>query len=274
MTGGPASGDRTGARSEVQTGLHVVAEVEHERAVERAFTIPVEGVDVPGIRWLPKRHDGPRPTVCIGHGGFQHKRIENVLELALQLVANLDVGVVSLDAPGHGDRVSDPDAVAAARAALARGDREEVERRYGAKGRAAMAARAKVHVAEWKVLLDALERDAEAPTDRFGWWGVSMGTTHGLPLGARDDRIRAAVFGLNALVPGDERWAALASSVTIPVLFLCQSDDELMTRDAALGLWDALGSEHKTLHLNPGGHVQVPRFERDETEAFFRRHLL
>lgn len=254
--------------------VQVTGEVEHEHAVERAFIVRVEGVDVPGIRWLPTRHDDARPTVCIGHGGFQHKRVDNVLELALQLVANLGVGAVSLDAPDHGDRVSDPDAMAASRAAIAGGDRDAFERRYGAKGRAIMAARAKVHVAEWRVLLDALERDTEAPTSRFGWWGVSMGTTHGLPLAARDDRIAAAVFGLNALVPGDERWAALAASVTIPVLFLSQSDDELMTRDAALGLWDALGSKDKTLHLNPGGHVQVPRFERDASEAFFRRHLL
>ncbi len=254
--------------------LRVVGEIDHGQVVERAFSFTVDGVDVPGIRWLPKDHDGRLPTVCVGHGGFQHKRVENVLELALQLVENLGVGVVSLDAPEHGDRVTDPDALVAARAALARGDREEAERRYGPEGRAAMAARVKVHIAEWTALLDALEADPHAPAGPFGWWGVSMGTTHGLPLAARDGRIAAAVLGLNALVPGQERWAALAASVTIPVLFLSQSEDELMTRDASLALWDALGSREKTLHLNPGGHVQVPRFERDASEAFFRRHLL
>lgn len=254
--------------------MEVMSEVEHPGVVERGFTFSVEGVDVPGIRWLPKERDGRLPTVCIGHGGFQHKRVENVLELALQLVVDLGVGVVSLDAPEHGDRVTDPDALVAARAALARGDREESERRYGPDGRAAMAARVKVHIAEWRALLDLLEADPDAPAGPFGWWGVSMGTTHGLPLAARDERIRAAVLGLNALVPGQERWAALAASVTIPVLFLSQSDDELMAREASLALWDALGSREKTLHLNPGGHVQVPRFERDASEAFFRRHLL
>jgi hypothetical protein len=27
------------------------------------------------------------------------------------------------------------------------------------------------------------------------------------------------------------------------------------------------------LHVNPGGHVQIPLFERDAFEAFFLRHL-
>jgi hypothetical protein len=58
------------------------------------------------------------------------------------------------------------------------------------------------------------------------------------------------------------------------VLFLLQWDDELMTRETSLALWDAIGSREKTLHVNPGGHVMVPRFERDASEAFFRRHLL
>src|SRR3546814_4205677 len=87
-------------------------------------------------------------------------------------------------------------------------------------------------------------------------------TFHGIPLAAADDRIAAAVFGLNALRPGDDEMAANAAAITIPILFLNQSDDELMTRDAALALWDAFGSAEKTMHINPGGHEQVPRFER------------
>src|SRR3546814_6939035 len=77
-----------------------------------------------------------------------------------------------------------------------------------------------------------------------------MGTFHGIPLAAADDRIAAAVFGLNALRPGDDEMAANAADITIPILFLNQSDDELMTRDAALALWDAFGSAEKTMHIN------------------------
>jgi dienelactone hydrolase len=229
---------------------------------------------VPGIHWLPADAPGPHPTVCIGHGGFQHKRIDNVLELARQLVAHLGVGVVALDAPEHGDRITDPDGAARALAAVSGGDPAERRRYLGARARAAMAERAEGHVAEWRALLDHLQTDPRWAAGPFGWWGVSMGTTHGLPLAARDARIAAAVFGLNALRPGDDDWARQAAAVTIPVLFLNQWDDELMTREASVALWEALGSREKTMHVNPGRHVQVPRFERDASEDFFRRHLL
>lgn len=137
-----------------------------------------------------------------------------------------------------------------------------------------MAERAKVHVAEWRVLLDRLQADARTADGPFGWWGVSMGTSHGVPLVAGDDRIAAAVFGLNAVRPGLDEFAAQAAEVTVPVLFLNQWDDELMTRETSIALYDTFGSTEKTMHVNPGRHVEVPRFERDASVAFFRRHLL
>ena len=265
-----SEGERT--VTSTTTGVEVVDETRDGPVVERGFTLHVGEAAVPGIHWLPAEATGPHATVCIGHGGFQHKRVENVLELARQLVANLGVGVVSLDAPEHGDRVTDPDARARVFAAISGGDRE-ARRRVGAEARAGMAERAKVHIAEWQALLDHLQTDERWAAGPFGWWGVSMGTSHGLPLAAQDARIAAAVFGLNALRPGDDVWAAQAAAVTIPVLFLNQWDDELMTREASIALWEALGSTEKTMHVNPGRHVQVPRFERNASEDFFRRHL-
>ena len=79
-------------------------------------------------------------------------------------------------------------------------------------GRGGTLERATVHVAEWRALLDRLQADERWAAGPFGWWGVSMGTTHGLPLAARDPRIAASVFGLNALRPGDEAWARQASA--------------------------------------------------------------
>jgi pimeloyl-ACP methyl ester carboxylesterase len=241
----------------------------------RRFDLSVDDDVVPGLHWVPEV-DGPVPaTVCIGHGGFQHKNFRNVPQLAVQLVRNLGVGVVALDAPGHGDRIVDREATKAAREAAVKAAGEGRRLRpIDPEAMAKMRARAQRHVTEWRALLDALQRDERWSSGPFGWWGVSMGTTHGLPLAAEDERITAAVFGLNALPPGDEEMAAHAASLTIPILFLNQSDDELMTRDAALALWDAFGSDEKTMHINPGGHVQVPRFERDSSEAFFRRHLV
>ena len=75
-------------------------------------------------------------------------------------------------------------------------------------------------------------------------------------------------------VDGNEAQIELTKSVTVPVLFLFQSDDELMTRDSGLALWDALGSERKTMHINPGGHVEISRFEQqDAALSFYRAHL-
>lgn len=236
------------------------------------LTLTVGDVEVPGAWWLPSGRTEVTGTVCIGHGGFQHKRADNVEALARQLVTELGVGVVALDAPEHGDRVTDPDTHAAQLAALSSRDPDRRATVIGERGRAVMAERARTHVSEWRALLDRLED--EGPTGPIGWWGVSMGTTHGIPLIGRDERIVAAVLGLNALRPDDDAWRRAAAAVTIPVLYLMQWSDELMTRDEGFALWDALGSKVKTLHLNPGGHVAVPRAERDAAVAFYRRWLL
>ena len=55
--------------------------------------------------------------------------------------------------------------------------------------------------------------------------------------------------------------------------FLLQWDDELVSRAGGLALFDAFASAEKTLHANPGGHGQVPRFETDSALRFFTRHL-
>ena len=75
-------------------------------------------------------------------------------------------------------------------------------------------------------------------------------------------------------VDGNEAQIELTKSVTVPVLFLFQSDDELMTRESGLALWDAIGSERRTMLINPGGHIAIPRFEQqDAALAFYRAHL-
>ena len=85
-------------------------------------------------------------------------------------------------------------------------------------------------------------------------------------------RITAAVFGLFGLGP-DPAFRAVAESITVPLLFLFQFHDELMTPEAGLKLWEAFGSKEKTMHINPGPHVGIPVFERASSVAFFNRHL-
>jgi dienelactone hydrolase len=129
-------------------------------------------------------------------------------------------------------------------------------------------------VVEWKALVDDLEASG-SHNGRLGYWGVSMGTAIGLPFVAAEPRVNAAVLGLAGLSnrPGAADFEAAARALTIPVMFLFQWDDELMTRESGMALFDAIGSKDKTMHVNPGGHVSMPLFERDAADDFFRRHL-
>ena len=54
---------------------------------------------------------------------------------------------------------------------------------------------------------------------------------------------------------------------------MCQSDDEIAPREGALALYDAFASIEKSMHANPGGHLDVPPFERDQWAKFCLRHL-
>jgi dienelactone hydrolase len=243
-------------------------ETTEQGVTERAFQISVAGENVPGIAWSPEGKDH-WPTILIGHGGTQHKRTPGVLSLARRLVRHLGYGAVAIDAPEHGDRRTEPqDAVAPneMRQRIANMTPEQLK---------AMAERNGGAVGEWRATLDAVAATPGFSSGPFGYWGVSMGTAIGLPYVASDPRISAAVFGLAGVGnrPGSDRLAELAATIKIPVLFLFQWDDELMEREHGLALFDAIGSDDKTMHVNPGGHIQMPFHERDSVEAFFARHI-
>ncbi len=228
---------------------------------ERHFSLG--GID--GVLWTPAADSTGRPLILLGHGGGQHKNAPGVLARARRYVASCDFAAAAIDAPAHGDRQKtehDERSIAAIRAQIAAGESAWSQ---VADYNAGLAAQA---VPEWRAMLDALQG-----LDEFGgpvgYWGVSLGTTIGIPLAAAEPRIFAAVFGL----AGEETLAAAAARITCPVEFLLQWDDELVPRASGLALFDALGSREKTLHANPGRHGEVPRFEVDSSEAFFRRHL-
>jgi dienelactone hydrolase len=263
--------------------VDIVSETTEKGVTERRFDLKVEAEVVPGILWEPEDGSSPRPTILVGHGGTQHKRVDNVLALARMFVRHLGVSVAALDAPGHGERVTDPEAAHTARRRLqgriAGGRRDGTPQplQMGPEEAQAWVDRTTNGVNEWKALLDDLQATRpELAAGPFGYWGVSMGTAIGLPFVADEPRIAAAVLGLAGLSnrPGAGRFEAAARSLTIPVLFLFQAEDELMTLQSGIDLFQAFGSKEKTMHLNPGGHVAVPRFERTAAEEFFRRHLL
>lgn len=260
--------------------MQIVDEVSEKGVVERRFDLVVDGDTVPGVWWLPAGASGPRPTVLIGHGGTQHKRVPNVVSLGRRLVRHLGYTAVAIDAPGHGDRIIDPEAAKEAQRALQR--RIAEGRRSGSPqpfpedpgATDAMAARSAKGAREWKAVLDELQKHDVSAEGPFGYWGVSMGTAIGLPFVASEPRIAAAVLGLLGL--GGRFGSAFeqaARSLQVPVLFLYQWDDELMTRESGLALFDAIGSADKSMHVNPGGHVAMPLHERDAVEAFYVRTL-
>src|ERR1039458_268769 len=95
--------------------MEIVEEICERGVVERRISLKVADETVPGIVWLPEAATGPRPTVILGHGGAGHKRAPEVLGLARRLVRHPGYVAVALDAPEHGDRITDREAARAMR---------------------------------------------------------------------------------------------------------------------------------------------------------------
>jgi hypothetical protein len=81
------------------------------------------------------------------------------------------------------------------------------------------------------------------------------------------------VLGLAGLRPGASEMEASARAITCPVEFVFQWDDAVADREHGIALFNALGSSEKTMHVNPGGHMEIPSFEAASWERFFQRHL-
>jgi dienelactone hydrolase len=258
--------------------VDVTSEITEQNVTEQGIAIEVAGERVPGVLWRPADAEGPRPVILIGHGGTQHKRAPNVLGLARGLVRHLGYAAVAIDAPGHGDRITDPEAAEAARrrlgARLTGGGSASRPMTFPPEQARQLQERTAKGTNEWRAVLDAIEA-AGLSDGRVGYWGLSMGTAIGLPFVAAEPRIQGAVLGLFGLSerPGAAAFAEAAANLSVPVLFVFQWDDELMSRESGLALFDAIGSTDKTLHINPGGHVGVPRFERAAAESFYLRTL-
>ena len=258
--------------------MRIVSEKVADGVHERLFDLDVDGERVPGVVWSPAGATDSRPLVLMGHGGSQHKKVDTLVGRGRRYVSGLGFAVAAIDAPGHGARVSAEEAAAFAEAIRRR---IAENRQSGAEPDVDRIARIAKAVPEWIAALDAVQTlDGVGADGPVGYWGVSMGSAIGVPFVAREPRIRAAVFGLAGLWPGNQAMPAnqemrnAATAITVPVEFVLQSEDEIVPRDAGFALFDAFSSTEKTLHLNPGGHLGIPEFERASWERFFLRHLL
>ncbi|GAA1737780.1 hypothetical protein GCM10009809_36100 [Isoptericola hypogeus] len=242
--------------------MRLTSETSSDGVREQHFTLD----DVPGVLWTPEPAVGPRPVILMGHGGGQHKLAPGIVARALRFVTECGFAAVAVDVPGHGDRPKDEELDR-----IATQNRERVDAGADlAPLVAAFQARvARRTVPEWRAVLDAVQRLEHVGGEPVGYWGVSLGCGLGVPFVAAEPRVRAAVLGLG----GGSVSADDARRIVVPVEFLLQWDDERIPREQGLALFDALGSEDKTLHANPGGHMAMPRLEVDSTVRFFARHL-
>ncbi len=245
--------------------MRFITEATSDGVTERHFTVG----DAPGVVWAPAGAAGRRPLVLLGHGGGGHKTAASIVARARRYVTGSGFAVAAIDAPGWGGRPIP--------AGYETYNAEIEELTAAGKPLGEAYARRGVVVAalaipEWRATIDALaglDWVGAGGAVPVGYWGVSLGSAIGVPLVAAEPRITAAVLGLM----GHETLAEAAAGITVPVEFLLQWDDEIVPREAGLALFDAIGSAEKTLHANPGGHMDVPMFEVDSSERFFARHL-
>jgi hypothetical protein len=227
--------------------------------LEREFTLG----EIPGILWTPAT--APAPLVLLGHPGGLPKMYPRLVARA-QDCAAAGFAAATIELPGSGHR---PRSVAAeqARVDLRRAveagepvDDEVVDR--------LILPLVDKAVPEWRAALDAVLSlpDVGGPVGYAG--GV---IAIGIRLAVVEPRILAALLFAGSFVP--RTLFEEARQVTIPLRVLLQWDDEGNDRQLALDLFGAFGSHDKTLHANMGGHTGVPRFEGEEGNRFFARHL-
>ena len=242
---------------------------------ERLFDLRVDGERVPAVLWAPEGAKGARPLLLMGHGGSQHKKIETLASRARHYARALGYATLAIDAPGHGDRISREQAEALSREVGAR-VRGEAGSNPGmsAEMLKLMMERTRRAVPEWQAALDAVQTlDFVGAAGPVGYWGVSMGTAIGVPFLASEPRIKCAVLGLAGLRPNQTAFEDAAKAITIPLEFVFQWEDAVAPRESGIALFNAFGSKQKTMHINPGGHVEIPVHERDSWQAFYVRHL-
>ncbi|MFE5719504.1 dienelactone hydrolase family protein [Streptomyces erythrochromogenes] len=224
----------------------------------REFTLG----EIPGTLWTPASA-APVPLILMAHNNGLPKSADRLVARARHCAA-AGYAVASIDAAGCGGRprtAADEQARAELRRAMQAGEPVDgiFESMIGP-----LVERA---APEWRTTLDALLElpGIGGPVGYSGW------TALGIRLAAVEPRIAAAGFFAGGYVPRAQREEA--RKVTVPLLFLLQWDDEGNPRQRALDLFDAFGTEEKTLHANLGGHTGTPWFEVEDGNRFFDRHL-
>ena len=229
--------------------------------VERDFTLG----EIPGFLWTPGSASAPTPLILLGHPGGLPKMYSRLVGRARDCVAE-GFAAATIELPGSGDRPR------SAAAEQARTDLRRVLQAGEPVGdeivdRLVLPLVEKA-VPESRAALDALLSLPEIGGP-IGYAGGVIAI--GVRLAVVEPRILAALLFAGSFVP--RATFEEARQITIPLQVLLQWDDEGNDRQQSLDLFDAFGSEEKTLHANMGGHTGVPHFEGDAANRFFARHL-
>ncbi|MFJ6700635.1 alpha/beta hydrolase [Streptomyces sp. NPDC091272] len=242
--------------------------------LEREFTLG----EIPGILWTPPAAPvpgmapdpapapGPAPLILLGHPPLGlRKMYPRLVDRARRSAAD-GFASATIELPGSGDRPRQP-AAEQARADLRRAI-EAGEPVSDEIVDALVLPLVDQAVPEWQSALDALL----ALPEIGGPVGYSGGVISvGVRLAAVEHRVAAAVLFAGSFVP--RAVFEEARRVTVPLHVLLQWDDEGNDRQAALDLFDAFGSEEKSLHAHLGGHTGVPQSAGDAAARFLTRHL-
>ncbi|WP_432122522.1 alpha/beta hydrolase [Streptomyces sp. S1] len=243
--------------------MHFLSERRLDDGVlERTFTLG----GIPGILWTPAPSPAPAPLILLGHPPLGlRKMYPRLVDRARQAAAD-GFASATIELPGSGDR---PPLAGAERA------RADLRRALEAGGPvddgivdALVLPLVEEAVPEWRAALDAL-LSLPGIGGPVGYSGGVISV--GIRLAVVEPRVSAAVLFAGSLVPAV--MFEEARRVTVPLHVLLQWDDEGNDRQAALDLFDAFGSEEKTLHANMGGHTGVPPYAGDAAARFFTRHL-
>ncbi|OKI99168.1 dienelactone hydrolase family protein [Kitasatospora sp. CB01950] len=246
--------------------MHFTSEQRHDDGVlEREFSLG----DIPGILWTPPSAsaDAPVPLILVGHPPLGLRRMyPRLAGRARHYAAQYGFAAATIELPGSGERPHWPEleqARARMRETLAAG-----EPLSGEIVDALVLPLVEKAVPEWRAAIDACLAlpEIDGPVGYEG--GV---ISIGVRLAAVEPRVAAAALFAGSFVP--TAMFEEARRVSVPLLVLLQWDDEGNDRQAALDLFDALGSKEKTLHANLGGHTGVPHHELDAGARFFARHL-
>jgi hypothetical protein len=241
--------------------MHVTSEQRLEHGVlEREFTLG----EIPGILWTPT--SAPAPLILAGHPGGLRQMYPRLAGRALH-AAQSGFASVAIELPGSGDRPRSP-AAEQTRAELRRAVQagEPVSDEIVD---ALVLPLVDQAVPEWQATLDAVLSLSEIRDGHVGFSGGVIAI--GIRLARIEPRIAAALLFAGSYVP--RAMFEEARQITIPLHVLLQWDDEGNDRQMALDLFDAFGSQEKTLHANVGGHTGVPAFEAEASTQFFARHL-